>query len=66
MARLLIPFLAAGLLGGCVVLPLDYDGHHHRDRHWGEHRDRYWGDRGDGDRRHWGDRDDYRRYRERR
>lgn len=64
MARLLTAFLAIGLLGGCVVLPLDYDDHGHHHRHWGEHRDRgdrYWGDRGGGDHRHWRGRDDYRR-----
>ncbi|WP_332672064.1 hypothetical protein [Aromatoleum sp.] len=65
MARLLTAFLVAGLLGGCVVHPIDYDGHRHHDRHWGEHHDRgdrHWGDR---DHRPWGDRGGY-RYRERR
>lgn len=66
MARVLIAFLAAGLLGGCVVLPLDYGGHGHHHRHGGDHRDRYWGDHHDGDHRHWSGRGDYRPYRERR
>lgn len=38
MARLLIALLTAGLLGGCIVLPLDYYDHPggHRHRHWSD------------------------------
>ncbi|AYH43472.1 hypothetical protein [Azoarcus sp. DN11] len=49
--KLLATSLVAGLLGGCIILPLDYDdhggyGHHHR----------YWGNRGYGDGyRYWDD-----------
>ena len=49
MARLFTKFLAAflvaGLLGGCVVLPVGYGGHHHR----------YWSDQHDGGYRYWDD-----------
>ncbi|MCC4117689.1 hypothetical protein LLG90_20210 [Aromatoleum toluclasticum] len=54
--KFIIAFLVAGLLGGCVVLPVGYDDHHHR----------YWGDRYDGGYRYWGDRDGHWRYRDRR
>lgn len=51
MARLLIAFLTAGLLGGCIVLPLDYYDHRggHRHRQWSE---RYYYDDGPSHRQH--------------
>ena len=54
MARLLTAFLVAGLLGGCIVLPVGHDGYGHH-RHWGE--------RHDGGHRYWNDRDGSWRYR---
>jgi len=65
MIRLLAALFLSTLLGGCIVLPLDYDhrggarhGHHHR--HWSDRHDgdgsRQWRDSGD---RNW-------RYRDRR
>lgn len=43
MARILVALLTAGLLGGCIVLPLDYYDHRSGHRH------REWSDRAPGD-----------------
>lgn len=53
-----IALLVAGLLGGCIVLPVGHDGYGHHHRHWGE--------RHDGGHRYWSDRDGSWRYRDRR
>ncbi|MCB1897389.1 MAG: hypothetical protein KDH17_11545 [Rhodocyclaceae bacterium] len=55
MTRILVALSIATLLGGCIVLPLDYG---HRGGHGHRHHDG-WGDRhhSDGHHRGWGDRD---------
>ena len=55
----IITFLVAGLLGGCIVLPVGHDGYG-----YGHHR--HWGERHDGGYRYWNDRDGYWRDRDRR
>ena len=55
MARLITAFLVAALLGGCIVLPVGYDDHHHR----------YWSDRYEGGYRYWDDDSRSWRYRRR-
>lgn len=67
MTRAAIVISIAALLGGCVVLPLDYAYHDHGYR-YDDRYDRY-RDRGYGHRHDWGDRDRggwYRRYDDRR
>ena len=56
MVRILTGLFIAALLGGCVVLPLDYE--YRGGRHEHRHQSDRWGDRHhDGGDRHWRHRD---------